>query len=249
MVFDEPLDGVKLITIEMNDFICLKRGSKYNLMIACQNAVPNENTPVEFKDYLISDEWFDGIYIACDKYYKPSKYNYLATDDTYKQSLLVKRGSDYYFVGPFITGEILLKCSSVEMLSSLYVSGRVVNDGSRNLIIEPVGKLVDGGTMGKYFPYYILGSVDNIYDIDIDCPFQILEKDGKMAIFDANTEIIKSAPIENGKVDLDKFLVPYISQDKSEKIYWFEDIDDMEYIDDEFECVVKIDGKWELLKH
>ena len=70
-----------------------------------------------------------------------------------------------------------------------------------------------------------------------------------MAIFDANTEIIKSAPIENGKVDLDKFLVPYISQDKSEKIYWFEDIDDMEYIDDEFECVVKIDGKWELLKH
>lgn len=249
MVFDEPIDGVKRVQNGLNNFICLKRGSKYNLMLEKQNAVPNGHTPVEFEDYLISDEWFDGIYTSYDKHYKPSRDNSLATHDVYRQSLLVKRGSDYYFVGPFMTGEIFLKCDTIDILSPVDVLGRVVNDGSRNLIIKPMGELFEGGVMGKCFPYCILGDFDNVYDID--SPFQILEKDGKVAIFYAGNKLIKPSSVENGNVDLNEFLIPYVSYDESEEIYWFEDVGEIKYTNDNknFECEVKIDGEWHLLKY
>ena len=249
MVFDEPLDGVRGIHIVTNYFICLKRGSKYNLMIGKQSAVPNGHTPVEFEDYLISDEWFDGIYEACDKYNKASRTSLPDRYDPDDESLLVKKGSDYYFVGPFITGEIFLKCDGVDILSPNNASGRVIRVGDRNLISEYGEECVDEGVMGRYNPYCILGDFDEVYDIDL--PFQILEKDGKMAIFYTDYKFVLSTSIENGNVDLDEFLIPYVSQDEGEEIYWFEDIGEMKYTNENknFECEVKIDGEWKLLKH
>ena len=249
MVFDEPIDGIRYVQNGLNGFICLKRGSKYNLMLSRQSAVPNGQTPVEFEDYLISGEWFDGIYTAYDEHYKPSRDNFLAAYDIYRQSLLVKKGSDYYFVGPFITGEIFLKYDSIDILSPVDVLGRVINDGIRNIIIKPMGELFEGEVMGKCFPYCILGDFDNVYDTN--SPFQILEKDGKVSIFYAGSELIKPSSIENGNIDLNDFLIPYVSQDESEEIYWFEDIGEMKYANSNknFECEVKIDGEWKLLKY
>ena len=72
-----------------------------------------------------------------------------------------------------------------------------------------------------------------------------------MAIFYAGDKLIKPSSVENGNVDLDEFLIPYVSQDESEEIYWFEDIGEMKYTNDNknFECEVKIDGEWHLLKY
>ena len=220
MVFDEPIDGVRCVESGLNSFICLKRGSKYNLMLENQNAIPNGHTPIEFEDYLLSDEWFDGIYTTYDKRYKSSGNKFLVPRDAYMQSLLVKKGSDYYFVGPFITGEKFLKCDSIDILSPTDVVGRVISDGSESLIVKPTMELIDDEATGKYFPYHILGRFDNVYDID--SPFQILERDGKISIFYSNFFIGQS--FENGNMDLDKFLIPYISRDENKEIYWFEDI-------------------------
>ena len=140
---------------------------------------------------------------------------------------MVKKGSDYYFVGPFITGEIFLKYDSIDILSPVDVLGRVINDGIRNIIIKPMGELFEGEVMGKCFPYCILGDFDNVYDTN--SPFQILEKDGKVSIFYAKSELIKPSSIENGNIDLNEFLIPYVSQDESEEIYWFEDVREMKY--------------------
>ena len=247
MVFDEPIDGVRCVESGLNSFICLKRGSKYNLMLENQNAIPSGHTPIEFEDYLLSDEWFDGIYTTYDKRYKSSGNKFLVPRDAYMQSLLVKKGSDYYFVGPFITGEKFLKCDSIDILSPTDVVGRVISDGSESLIVKPTMELIDDEATGKYFPYHILGRFDNVYDID--SPFQILERDGKISIFYSNFFIGQS--FENGNMDLDKFLIPYISRDENKEIYWFEDIGEMKYTNDNehFECEVKIDGEWKLLKH
>ena len=125
--------------------------------------------------------------------------------------------------------------------------GRVISDGSENLIVKPTMELIDDEATGKYFPYHILGRFDNVYDID--SPFQILERDGKISIFYSNFFI--GRPFENGNMDLDKFLIPYISRDENKEIYWFEDIGEMKYTNDNehFECEVKIDGEWKILKH
>ena len=69
--------------------------------------------------------------------------------------------------------------------------------------------------------------------------------------FYAGSELIKPSSIENGNIDLNDFLIPYVSQDESEEIYWFEDIGEMKYANSNknFECEVKIDGEWKLLKY